>query len=98
MQVHGSPQYLDSKSYFSAIHMSRMQADLAASRSGSSTPPESEMLRRTLLLGRKPHVCIVGAGFAGLRCADVLLQHGAQVTIFEGRNRLGGRVSVGVQK
>ncbi|KAL2353615.1 hypothetical protein BJ546DRAFT_1093769 [Cryomyces antarcticus] len=42
---------------------------------------------------RNPHVCIVGAGFAGLRCADVLLQHGAKVTIFEARNRLGGRVA-----
>jgi monoamine oxidase len=40
-------------------------------------------------------VGIVGAGFAGLRCADVLLQHagGFKVTILEARNRLGGRVS-----
>lgn len=37
-------------------------------------------------------VGIVGAGFAGLRCADVLLRHGAKVTIFEARDRLGGRV------
>jgi phytoene dehydrogenase-like protein len=34
----------------------------------------------------------VGAGVAGLRCADVLLQHGAKVTIMEGRDRVGGRV------
>ncbi|KAK4952574.1 hypothetical protein LTR10_009380 [Elasticomyces elasticus] len=38
-------------------------------------------------------VGIVGAGLAGLRCADVLLQHGCKVTIFEARNRLGGRVA-----
>ena len=42
---------------------------------------------------RRLHVGVVGAGFAGLRCADVLLQHGHKVTIFEARNRIGGRVS-----
>lgn len=40
----------------------------------------------------KPHVGIVGAGLSGLRCADILLQHGFQVTIIEGRNRIGGRL------
>lgn len=35
----------------------------------------------------------IGAGFAGLRCADVLSQKGLKVTILEGRNRIGGRVS-----
>lgn len=49
------------------------------------------MLRRTA--GKIPHVCIVGAGVAGLRCADVLLRHGAKVTVIEGRDRVGGRVS-----
>ena len=39
-----------------------------------------------------PHVGVIGAGLAGLRCADVLLQHGFRVTIIEGRNRIGGRV------
>lgn len=41
---------------------------------------------------RIPHVCVVGAGFAGLRCADVLVSQGVKVTILEGRDRLGGRV------
>jgi succinate dehydrogenase/fumarate reductase flavoprotein subunit len=50
----------------------------------------SPMIRRAV--GKIPHVCIVGAGVAGLRCADILLQHGAKVTILEGRNRVGGRV------
>lgn len=50
---------------------------------------EGEMLRSA---SKKLHVGIVGAGFAGLRCADVLLQHGHRVTIFEARNRVGGRV------
>jgi heterodisulfide reductase subunit A-like polyferredoxin len=29
------------------------------------------------------HVCVVGAGFAGLRCAEVLLREGVRVTILE---------------
>ena len=41
---------------------------------------------------REPHVCIVGAGISGLRCADVLLSHGFKVTILEARDRIGGRV------
>jgi monoamine oxidase len=40
----------------------------------------------------KPHVCIVGAGISGLRCADILLSSGFQVTILEARDRIGGRV------
>ncbi|KAI0096070.1 FAD/NAD(P)-binding domain-containing protein [Nemania sp. FL0031] len=48
--------------------------------------------RRAQTLGRVPRVGIVGAGLAGLRCADILLQHGFDVTVIEGRNRLGGRV------
>ena len=35
---------------------------------------------------------MVGAGLAGLRCADVLLQNGFKVTIIEARNRVGGRL------
>ncbi|KAF2087316.1 FAD/NAD(P)-binding domain-containing protein [Saccharata proteae CBS 121410] len=50
------------------------------------------MLRRALPRGRKPHVCIVGAGVSGLRCADILLQAGIKVTILEARNRIGGRL------
>ena len=42
--------------------------------------------------GRVPHVGIVGAGLSGLRCADVLLQRGIEVTILEARDRVGGRV------
>ena len=53
---------------------------------------QDDMLRSAVTKGRQLHVGVVGAGFAGLRCADVLLQHGHKVTIFEARNRLGGRV------
>lgn len=51
------------------------------------------MLSKMINSGNKLRVGIVGAGFAGLRCADVLLKHGAKVTIFEARNRVGGRVA-----
>lgn len=41
---------------------------------------------------RVPHVAIIGAGVSGLRCADLLLDAGVQVTVFEARDRIGGRV------
>lgn len=41
----------------------------------------------------RPSIGIVGAGISGLRCADVLLENGFQVTILEARDRIGGRVS-----
>ncbi|KAJ5590603.1 hypothetical protein N7450_004575 [Penicillium hetheringtonii] len=40
----------------------------------------------------KPHIGIVGSGISGLRCADILIQNGARVTILEARDRIGGRV------
>ncbi|KAH7011494.1 hypothetical protein EDB80DRAFT_876157 [Ilyonectria destructans] len=43
-------------------------------------------------LGSKPHVAVVGAGMSGLRCADILLQYGFNVTVIEARNRVGGRM------
>ena len=39
-----------------------------------------------------PHICVVGAGIAGLRCAAVLHENGIRVTILEARDRMGGRV------
>lgn len=41
---------------------------------------------------KAPHIGIIGAGISGLRCADLLIQKGAQVTILEARDRIGGRV------
>lgn len=74
--------------------MTRMQKDLSSSPHQEdyleTNGANSQMLRRAV--ERVPHVCIVGAGVAGLRCADVLLQHGVKVTILEGRDRIGGRV------
>jgi len=42
------------------------------------------------LPGRR--VVVVGAGFAGLAAADALAAGGADVTVFEARDRVGGRV------
>jgi len=39
-----------------------------------------------------PRVIVVGAGFAGLACADELATAGYQVTVVEARHRVGGRV------
>ncbi|KAL2261833.1 hypothetical protein VTK26DRAFT_3217 [Humicola hyalothermophila] len=46
----------------------------------------------TLDPNSRPHIGIVGAGVAGLRCADVLLRNGFRVTILEARSRVGGRI------
>ncbi|KAL4810355.1 hypothetical protein BDV18DRAFT_130827 [Aspergillus unguis] len=43
-------------------------------------------------MSKRANIAIVGAGLSGLRCADILIQNGAQVTIFEARDRVGGRV------
>lgn len=48
--------------------------------------------RRLSAMASKPHVGIIGAGLSGLRCADILVQNGARVTILEARDRIGGRV------
>ena len=76
--------------------MSRIDQDLSTSPHQYSSFEKGHrpgMLSRVLSRGRKPHVCVVGAGVAGLRCSETLLQHGVQVTLLEGRDRIGGRVS-----
>ncbi|MFD8375817.1 FAD-dependent oxidoreductase [Streptomyces sp. NPDC059688] len=38
------------------------------------------------------HIVIIGSGFAGLACARALVEEGYQVTVLEGRDRIGGRI------
>src|SRR3954468_7724720 len=42
--------------------------------------------------GKPPTVIVVGAGFAGLACADTLAHAGANVIVLEATGRPGGRV------
>jgi NADPH-dependent 2,4-dienoyl-CoA reductase/sulfur reductase-like enzyme len=81
--------------------MSRTERDLSNCPQGSDSSFESiksDMLRcgipraSSAMKSKVPHVCIVGAGFAGLRCAEILVERGIKVTMFEGRDRTGGRV------
>lgn len=71
--------------------MSRIQQDLSSTI--DSNDQLSGMLRAAQRSGRQLNIGIIGAGFAGLRCADVLLQAGCKVTILEARHRVGGRVA-----
>ncbi|KAH0537688.1 hypothetical protein FGG08_005553 [Glutinoglossum americanum] len=76
--------------------MSRIGKDLSngprAPISHTQDNADIAMLRRASPPDRVPHVCIVGAGMAGLRCAEVLIKNGIKVTILEGRDRIGGRI------
>ncbi|MCP3411776.1 flavin monoamine oxidase family protein [Bradyrhizobium sp. CCGB01] len=56
------------------------------------TPPSirSPTALRALAV-RRPKVAIIGGGFAGLMAASELVAH-CEVTLFEARNRFGGRV------
>lgn len=85
--------------------MSRTSADLATSshHHRADERPDSDhtmlalkpaSIKQSIISSgsRMPHVAIVGAGIAGLRCADVLARSGVKVTVFEARARIGGRV------
>lgn len=79
----------------STNRMSRLQDDLSSSPHNGSilrNSPNTTMLRRTPPGGQVPHICVVGAGMAGLRCAEILTRQGLKVTILEARDRIGGRV------
>ena len=81
--------------YQSSRGTSRILQDLHLSKVVHAEQQDSrarDMLRMAMSRAKPISVGIVGAGFAGLRCADILLQHGCKVTILEARDRLGGRV------
>ena len=73
--------------------MSRISRDLANSAHHPQTNGDvgtMQSLRQAV--GRVPNIAIIGAGVSGLRCADVLIRSGANVTVYEARNRVGGRL------
>ena len=41
---------------------------------------------------KEKHIAVIGAGMAGLSVADALVKMGYEVTVFEARSRVGGRV------
>ncbi|MBI2380891.1 MAG: glutamate synthase subunit beta [Gammaproteobacteria bacterium] len=51
-------------------------------------------LSRVKKLGK--HVAVVGAGPAGLACADVLLRHGVDVTVYDRQDEIGGLLMFGI--
>ena len=42
------------------------------------------------------HVAIIGAGPAGLACADVLIRHGVHVTVYDRHPEIGGLLTFGI--
>lgn len=77
------------------LHMSRVYNDLDRSSHRSLSSPQEnfvEMQEAIRPKGKVPNIAIIGAGISGLRCADVLINSGARVTIYEARDRIGGRV------
>jgi monoamine oxidase len=74
--------------------MSRISRDLASSaHNGTINGTVMQAIRHasTTSSGRTPTVAVIGAGMAGLRCSDVLARSGVKVTLFEARDRVGGR-------
>lgn len=80
--------------YSSPTGTSRILEDLHSRKNyADQNVHPRDMLKSAMATSKQAlSVGIVGAGFAGLRCADVLLKRGVKVTIFEARNRVGGRV------
>ena len=87
-----------SQSYSTSDSLSRIAKDLLDWFQGRKDPIDGSVpsaMHRVLARRRTakpPHIGIIGAGFAGLRCAEKLLEKGFKVTILEGRDRIGGRV------
>ena len=74
-----------------------LRRHLSETSSFPSSDSDTEMLRQSSarwIMGRRPHVCVIGAGAAGLRCTEILLDRGIEVTLIEARDRVGGRVSL----
>jgi NADPH-dependent glutamate synthase beta subunit-like oxidoreductase len=42
-------------------------------------------------------IAIIGAGPAGLACADVLVRHGVNVTVYDRHPEIGGLLTFGIR-
>src|SRR5436305_14147807 len=51
-----------------------------------------DLYRALRIRSTAPHIAVIGAGVTGLRCADVLIRAGVRVSMYEARDRVGGRV------
>lgn len=72
--------------------VSRMEQDLSDCSRDFQASFEQRLPFRRRKSAKEVKVCIVGAGLAGLRCAEILIDAGIRVTIIEARERIGGRV------
>ncbi|KAG0129283.1 hypothetical protein HOY82DRAFT_579740 [Tuber indicum] len=56
-------------------------------------PISTELPKELSLVSKTPTIAVIGGGMSGLRAAEVLLQKGYRVVVYEARDRLGGRIS-----
>ena len=69
-----------------------LAAGAAVAGSAAVAPPVSALSVTRGAGGRQPRIVIIGAGLAGLSCADLLHRHGLRSHIYEARpERVGGR-------
>src|SRR5882724_8016926 len=79
--------------YGHRVPRAKREALVSAKMRQTSHLPTLAAESRALALSdtQRPRVAIVGGGFAGLMAGYALSSH-CQVTVFEARNRVGGRV------
>ncbi|KAK3320464.1 flavin-containing amine oxidase [Cercophora scortea] len=81
--------------FIAAGSVSRMKADLLNCSRDLLASVQPRAAIRSLSGGtqrKTPHIGVIGAGLAGLRCAEVLIDGGARVTVLEALDRIGGRI------
>lgn len=85
-----------SHTYINDVALSRMNNDLKDCSDDfvDTFKPRPAIRARACGQNNKSpvHVGVIGAGIAGLRCSEVLLDQGCKVTLLEARDRIGGRV------